>query len=241
VAAMELATILRATVSLTCLVGTLVAVLTAWVKLEETPEQNIERVAKEQGRCGVGQFECEKQLKYFETCSALNPNDADFCEEVVLDGNAATCTGAGGGNKCAHNARPGVRAGPPLCIPDDLVRNNYYDCIGTVEACTAVDEDIAADVAKCAAVVLDGNPATCTSAGSCRYWGQDVVSDFSDEKCASFWLLSRVATIAVMANRLTCAVRLSVANSVGVADVPPGRCDRDHWWGVARIQLLQID
>ena len=84
---------------------------------------------------------------------------------------------------CDYNARPGIRAGPPLCIPDDLVRNGYYDCIGTVEACTAVDEDVADDVAKCAAVALDGNAAT-VSAGNCKYWGQDVVSDFSDEECA---------------------------------------------------------
>lgn len=239
-AAMELSAVLRATASLTCLVGTLVAVMTAWVKLEETPEQSIERVAREQGRCGIGQFECEKQLKFFETCSAYNPNDAALCEAVVLDGNPATCTGAGDGTKCEHNARPGVRAGPPLCIPDDLVRNGYYDCIGTVEACTAVDESIAADVSKCAAVALDGNAATCTNAGDCKYWGRDVISDFSDEKGAAL-----LDSIAYRHRRrdghpvdLSCAC---LSNSVAVADAPPCRCDRDHWWSVARVQLLQTD
>ena len=87
-------------------------------------------------------------------------------------------------SQCTHNAQPGIRVGQPLCIPDDLVRNGYYDCIGTVEACTARDEEIADDVAKCGAVVLDRNPATCTDAGNCKYWGVDVVSDFSDEKSA---------------------------------------------------------
>ena len=55
-------------------IGTLVAVL-PWVKLEETPEQSIERVAKSEGGVGSAGFRCETRLKSFETCTARNPND----------------------------------------------------------------------------------------------------------------------------------------------------------------------
>lgn len=243
-AAMELAAVLRATVTVTCLVAILTAVLTAWVKLEETPEQFEERVSKERGQCDVGYFECEKQLKTFERCSAISAADTQLCDDVqrrLLDGNSATCENAGGGGKCTYTNRPGVRVGQPLCIPDSLVRNGYYDCIGTQEACTAIDEGVEADVTTCAAVALDGRAVTCTGAGNCKHWGVDTVSDFSDEKCASSLFLLPVSLLVVttvIANRLSC---VCATHSLGVANVSPCRCDRDSWWVITRVQLLQID
>jgi hypothetical protein len=190
---MELFAVLRATVSLTVLIGILVAVVTAWVKLDESPAQHAVRIAKEQGECGSGEFECETQLKAFEACTATDPNvaeDVALCDGVVLFpvGEAqAACTDAGNGAQCSYTSEE------PLCIPSDLVRNSYYDCIGTVEACTATDAEIEADVKTCAAVVLDGRAVTCTNAGDCTYWGVDVVSDFSDEKGASLSIASVLA------------------------------------------------
>lgn len=197
--AIQVAALLRTIASLAYIIGVLVAVFAVWVQLEETTAANVERVAKERGDCGVNMYQCEKQLKTFEQCTAVDETvaaDVTLCAAVdVDDALAANCVAAGTGlgtPQCAYTQAPGKAVGQALCIPIGLVRNGYYDCVGLQEACTAADETVAADVALCAAVVLGGNSLTCTQAdaenwGKCTYWGVDVVSDFADEKCASLF------------------------------------------------------
>lgn len=80
---------------------------------------------------------CTYCLSLSESCAATA---MAACANVVADGTAATCTGAGA---CSHTA---ADAAAP-----------------TAEACVASDQ------AACAAADLDGLAATCTAAGACTY------------------------------------------------------------------------
>jgi hypothetical protein len=93
------------------------------------------------------------------TCAATDPAialDVATCGAVVSDGNEATCTDAG---DCSY------QQATALSLRTDKTA-------AVAEACTAIDDASALDVAACGTVVNDGSAATCTSkdgGGKCTY------------------------------------------------------------------------
>ena len=62
----------------------------------------------------------ELSVKTPEICTAINsPADDATCAGVTLDGNAATCTGAGGGNVCEHRAETHIDGSITIGVPHE--------------------------------------------------------------------------------------------------------------------------
>jgi hypothetical protein len=99
----------------------------------------------------------------------------DLCGAVSLDGNSATCTGAG---SCTYTAAVTEACDAPVCT---LTAGT--DCSIAVPGCVytppPTPEACAGDTA-CTDVTLDGNAATCTNAGDCIY----TPADTTPEACA---------------------------------------------------------
>ena len=143
-----------------------------------------------------------------ETCAAT---DAAVCAAVQLDGDPATCTGAGAcdhtaevtavaavaegcssdvgtaEDNCVLTAADDTTAGSCAPSTDGTAAGAVCTYVAPVSEVVGVSESCAAtDAALCGAVALDGVEATCTGAGACSYLAE--VADSVTDVCAAVTL-----------------------------------------------------